>query len=150
LLGGLDEALLRKVALGERIVPPDVRWGTGVAAAAVRAVASNNWVISGKKTKSGKPILANDPHLEANRLPNVWCEVVLKSGARYGLGATMPGIPVLLIGRNNDVAWGATYAFMDAIDSWVEECRGGKCRRDGAPGGWAAPRARKETIRRKK
>ena len=73
-LGGLDMDLLKKVSLQERIVPLDVLWQT----AAPRMMASNNWVISGAKTASGKPILSNDPHLEVNRLPNIWCEIVLK------------------------------------------------------------------------
>jgi penicillin amidase len=80
----------------------------------------------------------------------VWYEVVLRAGARWGAGATMPGIPALVIGRTSDLAWGATYAFMDAIDSWIEECRDGRRRRDDAPGGWAPFRVRRETIRRKK
>ena len=87
LLDGLDVELLGEVQLGERIVPPEVLWGS----AAARMMASNNWVVSGSRTESGKPILCNDPHLEGNRLPAVWCEVALHLGERYAVGGSMPG-----------------------------------------------------------
>jgi penicillin amidase len=147
LLTDLDENLLRRVALGERLVPAALRWTSFVP----RAIVSNNWVVSGNKTASGLPILANDPHLEINRLPSVWYEIVLRLGARFCIAATMPGLPGLPIGRSNDVAWGATYTFMDAIDSWIEECREGRYRRDvGGRSEWQPFRARTEIIRRKK
>ncbi|MGH7597569.1 MAG: penicillin acylase family protein, partial [bacterium] len=144
ILGGLDIELLKKVKLSERIVPTGVKWNHIVPT----MVASNNWVISGTKTASGKPILANDPHLETNRLPNVWYELVLKSHGRYFIGVTMPGLPGILIGRNPDVAWGATYTFMDAVDSWIEHCKDGKFLQD--KNQWMEFRQRKEIIKRKK
>ncbi|MBT7989437.1 MAG: penicillin acylase family protein [Anaerolineae bacterium] len=110
-------------------------------------MASNNWVIGGARTKSGQPILANDPHLEVNRLPNVWSEIVLSSGGRYIMGGTMPGVPGVLTGRNQNLAWGVTYAFVDAVDSWVEDCKDGKYRKEGK---WNDFHIRTETIRRKK
>ena len=147
ILEGLDEELLRKVRLRETVVPASVKWNPALA----RMMASNNWVISGKRSASGKPMLANDPHLGANRLPNVWYEAVFISSERYGLGATMPGLPGLLIGRTNDVAWGSTYPFMDALDSWVEHCKDGKFRRETAKGDqWIPFRQRRETILRRK
>ena len=72
------------------------------------------------KTASGKVILANDPHLEVNRIPNVWSEIVLKTGNRHIMGGSMPGLPGILAGRTNDIAWGVTYSFADAVDSWIE------------------------------
>src|SRR5690606_37444290 len=105
--GGLDGpavGLLRGVERGGRIVPFAL-WGS----AAPRMMASNNWVVAGSRTASGAPILANDPHLEVNRLPNVWCELVLRSADRWAIGATMPGLPGVLVGRTQDLAWGATY-----------------------------------------
>jgi penicillin amidase len=141
-LDSLDEDLLKSVTLGERIVPADLRWGGGA-----RLMASNNWVVSGKKTSSGMPIVSNDPHLEGNRLPAAWCEVTMSSRDRWGIGATLPGLPALIVGRTGDLAWGATYAFGDAEDSWVEDCRDGAFRREGE---WIPFRQRRETIRRKK
>src|SRR5262249_12058190 len=133
---------LRKVKLHETVVPPEVKWS----AAMPRMMASNNWVIAGSKTRSGKPMLANDPHLEI-RLPNVWCEVILETPSRYAIGATIPGLPAMLVGRTPDLAWGATYTFMDTVDAWSEHCKGGRYRRGDA---WEPFRVRQETIRRKK
>ena len=144
LLGGLEIELIKKVHLQNRIVPPGILWGAGVP----RMMASNNWVVSGSKTASGKPILANDPHLEVNRLPSVWCEIALKIEDRFAIGISLPGIPGVLIGRTQDLAWGGTYTFMDAEDSWVECCREGKYYREGE--GWLPFRIRKEVIHRKK
>ena len=144
LLGGLDVGLIKEVKLENRIVPPGVLWGSGVP----RMIASNNWVVSGKKTASGMPMLANDPHLEVNRLPSVWCEIALKCEGKFAIGISLPGIPGVLIGRTQDLAWGGTYTFMDAEDSWVERCKEGKYYRERE--GWIPFRVRRETILRKK
>jgi penicillin amidase len=143
-LGGLDMELIKGVKLQNRIVPTDVLWGAGVP----RMMASNNWVVSGRKSASGKPILANDPHLEVNRLPSVWCEIALKCEGKFAIGISLPGLPGVLIGRTQDLVWGATYTFMDAEDSWVESCKEGKYYREGE--GWIPFRVRRETILRKK
>jgi penicillin G amidase len=140
-LEGLDSSLVRKVVLGQRHVPADLKWaGIG------RMIASNNWVVAGARSASGKPLLANDPHLEINRLPNVWYELVVAVGERWGYSATMPGVPGLLLGRTTDLAWGATYTFADTVDSWVEDCKDGRYRRGDT---WQAFRERRETIERK-
>ena len=144
ILGGLDIDLIKKINLQERLVSPVSLWNT----AAPLMMASNNWAISGKKTASGKPILSNDPHLEVNRLPNVWYEMILKTNDRYAMGGTMPGFPAMLVGRNPDLAWSATYTFMDGTDSWIEKCKDGKYMR--APGKWAHFIEREELIKRKK
>jgi penicillin amidase len=141
-----DVELLRRVRLGARMVPEALRWSPAVP----RAVASNNWVIGGAKTASGRPLLANDPHLEVNRLPAVWYEVVLELDGRYCIAATMPGLPAAVLGRTNDLAWGATYAFMDAVDSWIEDCCEGRYRRVTRDGDvWEPFRVRRELIRRR-
>jgi penicillin amidase len=142
-LGGLDIDLLKKVKIPEKIVPASILWDIAIP----RMMASNNWVISGKKTASGKPILANDPHLEVNRLPSVWHEFAAKVADRYVVGATMPGCPAFIIGRNPNLSWGVTYAFIDSIDSWIEVCKNGKYRRGDA---WKEFKIRKEIIKRKK
>jgi len=143
-LAGLDRELLSQVTLGERIVPAALKWLSPVP----RAMASNNWVISGKRTRSGQPIMANDPHLETNRLPPVWVEMAVELPDSYWIGANMPGLPAPLVGRSAHLAWGATYTFADAVDSWVEQCRDGRCRRGADQ--WVDFRTRTETIRRKK
>ncbi len=114
LLGELDLPLIKSVRLGHPVVPPEIAWGTAVP----RMMASNNWVVAGTKTASGNPILANDPHLEGNRLPNVWYEVVLRIGSRYAMGGSMPGSAGVLVGRTNDVAW------VRHTRSWTAPTRG--------------------------
>lgn len=146
----LDEALLCQVKQAERLVPPEIRWNSILP----KLIASNNWVIAGHKTASGRAILANDPHLEGNRLPNVWYEMVMQTPERYAIAATMPGLPGPLLGRTPDLAWGATYTFMDAVDSWVEEVKGGRYRRQqqssaGLQEQWLEFKQRREVIQRK-
>ena len=140
---GLDRRALQKVRLGERIVPEALKW----ASAAPRTMASNNWCVSGARTKSGAAMLANDPHLETNRLPNVWVEQSFRWPNGYAILVTMPGLPAPLVGRNEHLSWGATYTFMDAIDSWIEHCRNGKYRRGQS---WVGFRRRVEKIVRRK
>ncbi|MFH2065621.1 MAG: penicillin acylase family protein [Pseudomonadota bacterium] len=144
ILGELDVDLVKKIRLQERLVPPSALWNI----AAPVMMASNNWAVSGSRTESGKPILANDPHLEVNRLPNVWYEMVLTIGDSYAMGGTMPGAPALLVGRNPDLAWSATYTFMDGTDSWIEQCRDGKYFRE--PDQWIDFSRRTEIIKRKR
>ncbi len=145
LLGELDVELIKQVKLHERIVNPETLWNL----AAPRAMASNNWVISGSKTHSGKPILANDPHLEVNRLPNIWSEIVLSCSGRTLMGGSMPGMPGILVGRGPELSWGATYSFIDAVDSWIERVRDGKYYREDDDQ-WHAFSVRSEVIKRKK
>ena len=140
-LVGLEVELVRKVVLGTRHVPADLKW-----ASIGRMTASNNWVVAPSRTASGAALLANDPHLEINRLPNVWYELVARVGERWGYTATMPGIPGLLLARTSDLAWGATYTFADTVDSWIEDCKDGRYRRGDA---WQPFRERKEVIERK-
>jgi penicillin amidase len=92
-------------------------------------------------------MFANDPHLETNRLPNVWVEQSFRWPDGHAMLMTMPGLPAPLVGRNEHLSWGATYTFMDAIDSWVEHCRDGKFRRGDA---WVDFDQRVETIKSKK
>jgi penicillin amidase len=138
-----DRELIERIQLGERVVPQELIWNLALP----RMMASNNWVISGKKTASGQAIMANDPHLEMNRLPNVWCEQSLTWPENTIIGMGMPGLPGIIIGRSKDLAWGVTYTFMDTVDSWVEECKEGKYKRGRK---WLAFEKRTEIIKRKK
>ena len=125
LSAGLDRELIEQVRLGERIIPDSIRWGGGPP----RMMASNNWAVAPSRTATGTALLANDPHLEVNRLPNVFVEQVVELPDDTVLTANMPGIPGPLVGRTRRVAWGVTYAFIDAVDSWIEDCRDGGFRR---------------------
>ena len=82
------------------------------------AKGSNNWAVSGSKTLSGYPILANDPHLDLS-LPSVWYEVQLVSPSVNVYGASLPGVPGAIIGFNKNISWGLTNAATDVLD-WYE------------------------------
>lgn len=76
---------------------------------------SNNWAVSGKKTKKGFPILCNDPHLGL-RLPSLWYEIQIVTPTQNVYGVSLPGSPGVIIGFNKDVAWGVTNASRDVLD----------------------------------
>jgi penicillin G amidase len=88
---------------------------------------SNNWVVDGTKSVTGRPLLANDPHL-ALQMPSIWYENhLVVCGNAEGLpnsfeatGVTFPGAPFVVIGHNRDIAWGFTNAFADVQDLYVE------------------------------
>lgn len=144
----VDREMLDKIQLDERVVSSELLWNIPVP----RAMASNNWVVAGQKTQSGQAIMANDPHLEVNRLPNVWYEMALQWPENTLQGFGMPGLPAIVCGRSPELAWGVTYSFMDTVDSWVEQCRDG-CylrRQDQEPDQWLAFAKRREVIKRKK
>jgi penicillin amidase len=82
--------------------------------------ASNSWVIGGSRTKSGKPILANDTHL-ALRAPSLWYLGAIHGGGIDAAGMMIPGVPVVVIGHSKKVAWGYTNAMVDDVDFFVEQ-----------------------------
>lgn len=82
-------------------------------------VGSNNWVVDGRRTASGRPILANDPHLPPI-FPTIWYENHLDGGRYHVTGFTSPGVPAVIIGHNEQIAWGVTNAFPDVQDLYVE------------------------------
>lgn len=79
---------------------------------------SNNWVVSGKFTTTGKPLLANDPHLKL-QAPSVWYLAELKGPHLHVTGATIPGLPGIVIGHNDQIAWGVTNANPDAQELYI-------------------------------
>lgn len=105
--------------------------------------ASNNWVISGKRTADGKPILANDPHL-APTAPGIWYLSHLETPSMRVAGVTFPGVPGIVLGHNEHIAWGATNVGPDVQDLYLETFdAAGKVK---TPTGWEAPKVRTETI----
>ena len=105
--------------------------------------ASNNWVISGKRTADGKPILANDPHLAATA-PGIWYLSHLSTPTMRVSGVTFPGVPGIVLGHNEFIAWGATNVGPDVQDVFYETFNeAGEYK---TPDGWAKPVIRKETI----
>jgi penicillin amidase len=87
--------------------------------AASEGLGSNNWVVDGTMTVSGKPMLANDPHLSA-RLPSTWYLAHVSAGDFEVIGATLPGSPAVALGRNRFIAWGATNVAADVEDLYRE------------------------------
>ncbi len=81
---------------------------------------SNNWVVDGTLTQSGKPILCNDPHL-GQAAPSIWFECHLVAGDINVIGASFPGSPGVIIGHNQYIAWGVTNAVSDVQDLYMEK-----------------------------
>ncbi len=88
-------------------------------------IGSNNWVIDGSKSSTGKPILANDPHLGI-QMPSIWYEmgmhcVPISDSCSYDVaGFTFPGVPGIVVGHNNRIAWGVTNVGPDVQDLYIE------------------------------
>lgn len=105
---------------------------------------SNNWVVSGAHTASGKPLLSNDMHLPI-QVPNTWYEAQITSGDFDVAGVTLPGMPAVIVGHNRRIAWGFTNIMADVEDLYVEtfNAQGQYL----TPDGWKQPEVRHETIR---
>ncbi|WNN75856.1 penicillin acylase family protein [Lysinibacillus capsici] len=80
---------------------------------------SNNWVVSGDKTKSGTPILADDPHLGLST-PSIWYQMHLQSPQQNVSGVIFAGIPGIILGHNDEIAWGVTNVGPDVQDLYIE------------------------------
>ena len=104
---------------------------------------SNDWVISGAHTVTGKPLLCDDMHL-GHQMPNLWYEAHLRSGALDVAGVTLPGMPYVIVGHNQRIAWGFTNVGPTVTDVYIENFNA-----QGAyqtPSGWQQPEHRSETI----
>jgi penicillin amidase len=106
--------------------------------------ASNSWALSGAHTASGKPLLANDPHLGLTA-PGVWYFAHLNAPGLNAIGATLPGVPGIVLGRNDRIAWAATNTGPDVQDLYLEklDATGGYV----TPGGVAAFTTLEETLK---
>ncbi|RPI82404.1 MAG: penicillin acylase family protein, partial [Chloroflexi bacterium] len=85
-------------------------------------IGSNNWVVSGMRTESGKPLLANDMHLNLS-IPAIWYENHIKAEDIDAVGISLPGVPGILSGHNGKVAWALTNGFPDVQDLYMENIR---------------------------
>lgn len=110
---------LRSGAFGTAVRSfPDMLGGGGA------GIGSNSWVVSGSLTKSGKPLLANDPHLSPS-LPGVWYQVGLHCSCSFNVaGFSLSGIPGVIIGHNTRIAWGLTNLGADVTDLYLEKIDG--------------------------
>lgn len=107
---------------------------------------SNNWAVAGTKTKSGRPILANDPHLGLN-LPALWYEVQISTPTHNTYGASFPGSPAVIIGFNDSIAWGVTNAGRDVIDFYDIQFKDSSMNEYMFNGVWTKAEHRKEVIK---
>ncbi|NEV61583.1 penicillin acylase family protein [Thiorhodococcus minor] len=82
--------------------------------------ASNAWLVSGLRSATGGALLANDPHLAAST-PSIWYELELSAPQFHVAGAALPGVPLILIGHNADLAWGITSVIADTQDVFIEQ-----------------------------
>jgi penicillin amidase len=104
---------------------------------------SNDWVVSGAHTVTGKPLLSNDMHL-GHQMPNLWYEAHLHSGSLDVAGVTLPGMPYVIVGHNQRIAWGFTNVGPTVTDVYIENFNA-----QGAyqtPSGWVQPEHRTEVI----
>src|SRR5204863_3840902 len=90
---------------------------------AVEATGSNNWAVTGARSTSGQPLLAGDPHLPPS-MPGITYQVGLYMGDRFCRGAALPGLPAVIMGQNNDVAWSFTNVMADVMDLLIERIDG--------------------------
>ena len=108
--------------------------------------ASNSWVVAGSRTASGKPVLANDPHLTL-AIPCVWHVQHVTWEGGTAAGVTIPGVPVVVLGRNERVAWGMTTAIVDTQDLFVERLHPDDPHRYEVDGDWVEADVVREEIR---
>jgi len=108
--------------------------------------ASNNWVVSGKRTASGKPLLANDPHIPA-AAPGIWYQTELIAPGIHVAGVTFPGAPGIVLGHNDRIAWGATNLGPDVQDVYLEKFDKDNPNRYLTPSGWRDAEIRHEQIK---
>lgn len=111
--------------------------------------ASNNWVVSGSRTVSGKPLLANDPHLRPTA-PSIWHMVHLSAPGYRVAGVTAAGLPGIAIGHNEHIAWGFTNVGPDVQDLYLEKFDPANPKRYQTPSGWQEAVVRREEIKVRK
>jgi penicillin amidase len=107
---------------------------------------SNNWVVSGARTQSGKPLLANDPHLD-HSVPSVWYMIHLTAPGLNVIGVSLPGLPLVIIGHNEKIAWGMTNTGPDVQDLYAESFDSGAPNRYLHNGAWVDAEVRDEVVK---
>lgn len=126
----------RQLTAVAEIAPPSLVEGMG----------SNNWALSGALSETGKPLLANDPHLGLSA-PSVWYFAHMSAPGLNVIGATLPGIPGVVLGRNDRIAWAFTNTASDVQDLYIEQVNPADPKQYRTPDGWAEFVLRTETIK---
>ena len=111
--------------------------------------ASNNWVVSGNRTVSGKPLLANDPHLRPTA-PSIWHLINLSAPGVRVAGVAAAGLPGVIIGHNDRIAWGFTNVGPDVQDLYIEKFNPDNPKQYQTPSGWQDVVVRHEEIKVRK
>lgn len=132
-VSGLDDAVLGRLLAAA----PE---------AGVEGVGSNNWAVDGSRSETGRPLLANDPHLRLSA-PSLWYLARLVTPDFEVAGATLPGLPAVLLGQNRQLAWGFTNTGPDVQDLYLERIDPADPMRYQTPEGWARFETARETIR---
>ncbi len=117
-----------------------------LALAVVGGGLSNNWVVDGSKSVTGKPLLANDPHLPLS-IPCIWYEAHLEAPGLRAAGVCLPGLPAIIIGHNQRIAWGVTAAMVDQDDLYIERLDPSDPSRYQFQGRWEQGEVVREEIR---
>ncbi len=112
----------------------------------IEGVGSNNWVLAGSHTTSGAPLLANDPHLKLSA-PALWYFARIETPAGRVAGATMPGLPTVVLGQNDHIAWGFTNTGPDVQDLYLERIHPADPGKYQTPQGWESFETFDEVIR---
>jgi len=168
--GLVDELFPYSSPFQDPIIPPGTMWDfkvkppspgakAGAAASSPKSAAksepadpwddfigSNNWALAGSKTKSGFPILANDPHL-ALSLPSIWYAVQLSAPGVNVYGISLPGAPGVIIGFNERIAWGITNAGSDVLDWYKIQFKDASRKEYLYDGAWRQTTVRREEIK---
>jgi len=110
-----------------------------------QGLGSNNWVVSGAHTATGKPLLANDTHLELT-IPSIWYEIHLTAPGWNVKGFTLPGAPMVVIGHNERIAWGFTNNGADVQDLYIETFNPAASDEYRVKGSWTKAQIMDETI----
>ena len=110
-----------------------------------QGMGSNGWCVSGQRTVSGKPFLCNDMHLQL-MTPSIWYEIHLVGDGFNVVGASLPGLPLVMVGHNDRIAWGNTVAYTDCEDLFVERFESANSRRYEFDGGWLEAEVVREQI----
>ncbi len=149
-----DEPTKTRLAPGDGAVPPafaplddarSLQAVPGLPGCNECAAGSNNWVIAGSHTASGKPLLSNDMHL-ALRVPDTWYMADLRASGYHAGGVTLPGLPFVIAGHNEHVAWGFTALYADVQDLYTEKLDG-KGNYQGIDAQWHPLAVDREVIR---
>lgn len=130
------DGTVRQLSKVAGIAPPSLVEGMG----------SNNWVVGGALSESGKPLLANDPHLSLSA-PGLWYLAHLSAPGLNVIGGTLPGLPTVVLGRNDRIAWGFTNTAPDVQDLYIEHINPADDKQYQTPDGWADFTMRSEFIK---